>query len=120
LKVGGLGLAGALTAFLPGRAQAAVRKYAVSNSCSSVRSTTCGQFPVKCDGNEYCSCYTVYTRVAKVGATQTMCGYNDWDCEELEFCGGSQGTSCPAGYFCGAPSSTCCSRPVCVPLCNYD
>jgi len=119
LKVGGLGLAGALTAFLPGRARAAVRKYAVTNTCSSVRSTTCGQGPVKCDFSEYCSCITVYTKIQKPGGTTTMCaaGFaNDFNCNG-QTC--LNGTGCPPGWFCADPKSTCCSKPVCVPLCSY-
>ena len=52
LKVGGLGLAGALAAFMPGRAGAAVRKKASNASCAGTGSgfffsaVTCGALPV--------------------------------------------------------------------------
>jgi hypothetical protein len=120
LKVGGLGLAGAVAALLPGRASSAVRKQSVVNTCSSIPSTTCGQGPVTCNSNPACSCLTVFHKLQKVGATTTQCAQGhagSFACGSLTPC--PQGTECGAGFFCATPQSTCCSRAVCVPACGY-
>lgn len=73
LKVGGLGLAGAIVGLMPGRAGSAVRRRFAVQSCSSYASTTCGQGPVTCNFNNNCSCITVFTKLHKAGGTTTAC-----------------------------------------------
>src|SRR5262249_58146884 len=68
LKVGGLGLAGALAAFMPGRAGAAVRKKASNSSCigtgfsciGSNKAKTESYAPYTVVNTRYCG--TVYQR----------------------------------------------------------
>jgi hypothetical protein len=119
LKVGGLGLAGAVAALLPGRASSAVRKRSTVQSCSSFPSTTCGQGPITCDSNQSCSCITVFRKLHKVGASMTVCAQGkagNFACNTLTPC--PQGTECDSNHFCADPNSTCCTRAVCVPKCG--
>ena len=117
LKVGGLGLAGALAGFMPGRAAAMRRKQQAVLCNGNTGGTICGQQPIKCDFNEECACFTVYRRVKKVGAPKSLCGSFYFICGLSDTCVNGEG-SCPPGYFCATPQSTCCSKPVCVPYCN--
>ena len=109
LKVGGIGLAGALAAFMPGRARAAVRKQASNASCSgagflcSVYSTPkfCGY-----DGYSVGECYCgeiYYGRLRPKGAPIGACVENGY-CYLLSPCGidpiTKQKVSCGAGYVC--------------------
>jgi len=119
LKIGGLGLATAIAGFLPGRASSSVRRRSVTNTCSSVSSTTCGQGPVTCNFNSGCSCITVFHKVQKVGAFTTACAQGvagSFACNNLVAC--PQGTECGPASFCARSQSTCCSKPVCVPECR--
>ena len=69
LKVGGLGLAGALAAFMPGRAGAAVRKKASNASCQGIGFVCIGGNKTKaCGYDNYslgsCFCGTTTSRRA--------------------------------------------------------
>lgn len=122
LKVGGLGLAGALTAFLPGRARAAVTKTMAPTACGAGSNCTIAEFPTnKCTdqhGND-CICYLIYYgRFKRIGQPIAACGNSDyWDGECGPTCNGSM-SSCPPGWFCADPADTCCGHPTCVPLCG--
>jgi hypothetical protein len=116
LKVGGLGLAGAVAAFLPGWAAAGVRKQKVFRTCGGVKSTLCQQFPIKCGTDASCSCITVYgTSVPSPGTACAADFAGEFNCSSSNSCVHSK---CAKGYFCAEPKSTCCSLPVCVPLCG--
>ena len=113
LKVGGLGLAAALAAFMPGRAGAAVRRKASNASCQgtgfecigSNKSKTCG-FDQVTD----CFCGTVfYGRLRPKGAPVGACIENGLCPEEFfigpnGFCNSQK--QCGAGYVC--ISELCC------------
>lgn len=127
LKVGGLGLAGALVGFMPGRAAAMRRKQQAVLCNGNTGGSICGQVPIKCDFNSSCACFTVFYKVKKVGAPKSLCGSFYFSCGLSRTClrgqGGPPGPPsdpevCPPGYFCATPQSTCCSKPVCVPLCQ--
>jgi hypothetical protein len=116
LKVGGLGLAGAVAAFLPGWAAAGVRKQKVFQTCSGVNSTLCQQYPIKCGNSNNCTCITVYGTTGTGPGTSCAAGFaGEFNCSSSNSCVHSK---CAKGYFCAAPKSTCCSLPVCVPLCS--
>ena len=125
LKVGGLGLAGALAAFMPGRAGAAVRRKASNASCQgtgfecigSNKSKTCGF-----DQVSDCFCATVYygklrPKGAPVGACIEngscpdpfpACPFQDIVIGPNGFC--NQQKQCGPGYVC--ISETCCTSGV--------
>ena len=120
LKVGGLGLAGALAAFMPGRAGASVRKKASNASCGgtgfqcigSNKAKTCGYDPYAL--YNICYCGTIYygklrPKGAPIGA-----------CVENAYCG-AYGT-CTSQKDCGAGtvciSQTCCGPPICSHYCE--
>jgi hypothetical protein len=120
LKVGGLGLAGAVAAFLPGWAAAGVRKQKVFRTCAGVKSTLCQQFPVKCGNDTNCTCISVYSHTTGTGGPGTFCAAGfagEFNCSNTNSCAHS---TCPQGYICAEPKSTCCSLPVCVPLCGAN
>ena len=65
LKIGGLGLAGALAALMPGRARGGVRKQASNSSCQGTGFQCIGSNKAKACGYDnyslgYCFCGTVY------------------------------------------------------------
>jgi hypothetical protein len=127
LKVGGVGIAGAIVGFMPGRAAAAIRQKYALNTCASVSSTTCGQGPTFCNGDTSCTCITVYHKMQKVGATQTMCAQGspgdicNGSCtgqtcgSYVAGCNGNAGCLCwqtPEGSGCG-PDFFCYGTPTC-------
>jgi hypothetical protein len=119
LKVGGLGLAGALAAFMPGRAGAAVRKKASNASCAGTGFSCIGSNKAKACGYDnysfgYCFCGTIY--YGKLRPTGAPVGA----CVENTFCGSTPTCTtqkdCGAGYVC--ISSTCCGPPTCLHYCE--
>jgi len=111
LKVGGLGLAGALAAFMPGRAGAAVKKKASNASCGGTGFSCIGSNKAKACGYDnyslgYCFCATIYygrlrPKGAPVGACveNSLCAFST-PCVTQKDCG--------AGYVC--VNSGCCSN----------
>ena len=111
LKVGGLGLAGALAAFMPGRAGAAVRKKASNASCS-YSGFVCvpGNYAKLCGYDNYslgaCFCAEIYYgKVRKAGAPIGACAENAY-CYSAEPCTSQK--DCGAGYFCAVAG--CCGE----------
>ena len=111
LKVGGLGLAGALAAFMPGRAGAAVRKKTSNASCSGTGFTCAGSNKAKACGYDnysigYCFCASVYYgKLRPKGAPVGACVENSY-CAFSTPC--STQKDCGAGYVC--VGSGCCSN----------
>ncbi len=119
LKVGGLGLAGALASFLPGRAAAAVKRKTTVASCNVGYNcdgiiTKCGIDECASDGS--CHCYTIAYRFWKAGTPPGACGADIY-CGDLGYCHYEGDGSCPPNSFCA--KNTCCGQPVCVPYCGY-
>jgi len=121
LKVGGLGLAGALAAFLPGRAGAAVKRSASNATCSN--GFNCSSFgaPIKCgvdindcSPDDSCYCFTVAYRLHNTNLPSGACGANGF-CDEIGTC--HYEGDCPEGSFCSR--NTCCGTPVCIPYCGF-
>jgi hypothetical protein len=121
LKVGGLGLAGALAAFMPGRAGAVVRKKASNASCGG-QGFVCivGNYPKYCGYDNYsaeglpCACLTIhYGKLRPKGAPIGACAEAAY-CVSLEPC--STNKDCGAGYFCS--DGGCCGQPLCAPYCQ--
>jgi hypothetical protein len=125
LKVGGIGLAGALAAFMPGRAGAAVRRKASNASCSgtgficigSNQAKLCGYDNGPVDGT--CFCGTLYYgKIRPARAPVGACIENDF-CISGTPC--SRQRDCPAGTVC--TTATCCETfdgygPLCFPYCQ--
>ena len=118
LKVGGLGLAGALAAFMPGRAGAAVRRKASNASCQGMgfqcigsnKAKQCGSDPV----TDICFCATVYYgRLRPKGAPVGACVESAY-CYDLSTC--TTQKDCGPGFVC--TSETCCGPPVCGHYCQ--
>jgi len=115
LKVGGLGLAGALAAFMPGRAGAAVRKKASNASCGGTGFSCIGSNKAKACGYDnysigYCFCGTVfYGKLRPAGAPIGACVENSF-CPGGFFVGNggfcNVQKQCGPGYVC--ISETCC------------
>jgi hypothetical protein len=130
LKVGGVGIAGAIVGFMPGRAAAAIRQKYALNTCASVSSTTCGHGPTFCNGDPSCTCLTVYHKIQKIGATQTMCAQGTpgsvcmgTTCtgrtcgNYISGCNGNANCACyqtPTGSACGLSSFSCYGAPTCA------
>jgi hypothetical protein len=121
LKVGGLGLAGALAAFMPGRAGAAVRKRASNASCQGTGFVCLGSNKAKaCGTDNYslgnCYCGTiVYGKIRPKGAPVGACVENAF-CDTLSSCSGGP-RECGAGYVC--TDGGCCNiGPVCQHFCE--
>ena len=120
LKVGGIGLAGALAAFMPGRASGAIRKKASNASCGG-QGFVCilGNYPKYCGYDNYsyggkCACLTVhYGKLRPTGAPIGACGENFF-CFSTPTC--STQKDCPPGYFCS--DGGCCGTPLCAPYCQ--
>lgn len=111
LKVGGLGLAGALAAFMPGRAGAAVRKKASNASCQGTGFNCIGSNKAKaCGYDNYavlnvCYCGTIYYgKLRPKGAPVGACVENSF-CNTAKACTGPK--DCGAGYVCS--SESCCA-----------
>ena len=111
LKVGGFGLAGALAAFMPGRAGAAVRKKASNASCAGTGFICIGSNKAKaCGYDNYslgaCFCAAIhYGKVRPKGAPVGACAENSF-CFSAVPC--NQQKDCGPGYFCA--NSGCCSN----------
>jgi hypothetical protein len=118
LKVGGLGLAGALAAFMPGRAGAAVRRKASNASCQGTGFQCIGSNKTKVCGFDqasiFCFCATVfYGKVRPARAPVGACVENAY-CYGLSPCFGPR--DCGPGFVC--TSDTCCGPPVCSHYCQ--
>jgi len=110
LKVGGFGLAGALAAFMPGRAGAAVRRKASNASCAGTGFLCIGlNQPKTCGYDNYslggaCFCAAIYYgKVRPKGAPVGACAENAF-CVDLAPC--SSQKDCGPGFFCGVAG--CC------------
>jgi hypothetical protein len=109
LKVGGLGLAGALAAFMPGRAGAAVRKKASNASCAGTGFNCIGSNKAKACGYDnysfgYCFCGTIYYgKIRPAGAPVGACIENQF-CDEAPTC--TSNKYCPPGTVC--ITNSCC------------
>ena len=121
LKVGGLGLAGALAAFMPGRAGAVVRKKASNASCGGQgfvclginEPKTCGYDNYSADGAP-CYCGGIYYgRIRPKGAPVGACVENNY-CYLSAPC--SQQKDCGAGYVC--TDGGCCGFSMCQHYCE--
>ena len=109
LKVGGLGLAGALAAFMPGRAGAAVRRKASNASCAGTGFICIGSNKAKsCGYDNYslgsCYCGTIYYgKIRPKGAPVGACVENGF-CAFLQPCSSQKdcgpGTVCITGSCC--------------------
>jgi hypothetical protein len=122
LKVGGLGLAGALAAFMPGRAGAAVRKKASNASCTGTGFTCAGSNKAKaCGYDNYslgvCLCASVYYgKLRPKGAPVGACIENDL-CDNFDGC--FRQKDCGPGYVCVTPGCCSVSTPgVCAHYCE--
>ena len=119
LKIGGLGLAGALAAFMPGRAGAAVRRKASNASCQGtgfecVGSNKAKQCSIPGGNTSDCFCATVYYgKLHPKGAPVGACVESAY-CYDLSVCFSQK--DCPAGFVC--TSETCCGPPVCGHYCQ--
>jgi hypothetical protein len=120
LKVGGLGLAGALAAFMPGRAGAAVRRKASNASCGGTGFECIGSNKAKVCGSDpfayanICYCGTLfYGKIRPAGAPIGACVENAF-CYTLSPC--SRQRDCPAGFVCS--SESCCGPPLCMHYCQ--
>ncbi|HEX3454359.1 MAG TPA: hypothetical protein VHS03_07020 [Gaiellaceae bacterium] len=119
LKVGGVGLAGALAAFMPGRAGAAVRKKASNASCGG-QGFVCiaGNYAKFCGYDNYsisaCYCASIYYgRIRPKGAPIGACVENGY-CYLLAPC--RQQKDCGAGFVC--TDGGCCGQPLCQHYCE--
>lgn len=110
LKVGGLGLAGALAAFMPGRAGAVVRKKASNASCAGTGFICIGtNEPKSCGYDNYslgaCYCGAIYYgKVRPKGAPVGACIENQF-CIDIPPC--SSNRDCGPGTVC--VTTGCCS-----------
>jgi len=111
LKVGGLGLAGALAAFMPGRAGAVVRRKSSNASCAG-QGFICiqGNYAKLCGYDNYslgaCFCAAIhYGKVRPKGAPVGACAENSF-CFSATPC--SQQKDCGPGYFCAVAG--CCGK----------
>ena len=113
LKVGGLGLAGALAAFLPGRAGAAVSRHTSNASCAGTGFLCLGQNVAKACGyspstSGFCYCGELYYgKIRPKGSPVGACVENFF-CQGLtiaDACNGQR--DCAAGYAC--ISDSCCT-----------
>ncbi len=119
LKVGGLGLAGALAAFMPGRAGAAVKRHASNASCAGT-GFFCFSTPKICgyDIEGPCACLGIhYGRIRPTRGPVGACSENAF-CGDLSSC--TSNRDCPTGTFC---SSSCCDQDdgypfLCSPFCG--
>jgi hypothetical protein len=124
LKVGGIGLAGALAAFMPGRVGAAVKKRTSNSSCIGTGFICIGSNQAKLCGYDSgpfgnCFCATLY--YGKIRPSHAPVGA----CVENSFCAAGSPCSgqrdCPSGTAC--VTSTCCEThfgygPICIPYCQ--
>jgi hypothetical protein len=125
LKVGGLGLAGALAAFMPGRVGAAVKKHTSNASCAGSGFICLGSNQAKICGYDNgplasCFCATIsYGRLRPARAPVGACIENDFCIDGIPCPRGTH--DCPAGSVC--VTNTCCETifgygPLCFPYCQ--
>jgi hypothetical protein len=118
LKIGGLGLAGALAAFMPGRAGAAVRRKASNASCQGTGFECLGSNKAKVCGSDQmtgCFCGTLfYGRIRPARSPVGACIENDYCYQGYPTC--TQQRDCGAGFVC--VSETCCGPPICAHYCQ--
>ncbi len=119
LKVGGIGLAGALAAFMPGRASGAIRKKANNASCGG-QGFVCipGNYAKFCGYDNYsigaCYCGTIhYGKIRPKGAPIGACVENAY-CYIAAPCNTNK--DCGAGYVC--TDGGCCGQPICQHYCE--
>jgi hypothetical protein len=119
LKVGGIGLAGALAAFMPGRASGAIRKKANNAACGG-KGFVCvlGNYPAFCGYDNYsvgaCYCGTIhYGKLRPKGAPIGACVENAY-CYISAPCNTNK--DCGAGYVC--TDGGCCGQPICQHYCQ--
>jgi hypothetical protein len=122
LKVGGIGLAGALAAFMPGRAGASVKRHTANSSCIGT-GDVCNGNPVKVcgyDSGPFAQCFCATIHYGKLRPAHAPVGA----CIENGFCDGpptcQSNHDCPAGTVC---TSTCCDQIfgygfLCSPYCQ--
>jgi hypothetical protein len=127
LKVGGIGLAGALAALMPGRAGAGVKKHASNASCAGTGFLCAGSNQPKLCGYDNgvfgdCFCSTLfYGKIRPTRAPVGACIENSF-CYAGIPCSGQFGINgCPAGTAC--ITDTCCETifgygPLCLPYCQ--
>jgi hypothetical protein len=125
LKVGGIGLAGALAAFMPGRVGAAVKRHTSNASCTGTGFFCTGSNDPKVCGYDsglfgVCFCATIsYGKLRPARAPVGACIENDFCFDGIECSGGNR--DCPAGTVC--TTNTCCETfggygPLCFPYCK--
>ncbi len=125
LKVGGIGLAGALAAFMPGRAGAAVKRHAANSSCAGSGFICLGSNTAKICGYDSgplaeCFCATIsYGKLRPARAPVGACIENDFCDAGIPCSGGNK--DCPSGTVC--TTNSCCETifgygPLCFPYCK--
>ena len=124
IKIGGIGLAGALAAFMPGRAGAVVRRKASNASCSGTGFICIGSNQQKLCGYDSgpdgtCFCGELY--YGKIRPTRAPVGacVENFFCDSVDSC--TRQRDCPPGTAC--VTATCCETifgygPVCAPYCQ--
>ena len=118
LKVGGIGLAGALAAFMPGRAGASVKKHASNAVCSGTGDYCLGSPKVCGYDPGICFCATIiYGKIRPPKAPVGACIENGY-CDDFSTCVSAK--DCPLGTVC---TSTCCDQAfgygyLCAPYCQ--
>jgi len=111
LKIGGLGLAGALAAFMPGRAGGAIRRQASNASCGGTGYVCIlGNYAKSCgyDSSSLGACFCAeiyYGKIRPKGAPIGACAENSF-CDTLDACVTQR--DCGAGFFCGVAG--CCGE----------
>ncbi len=116
LKVGGLGLVGALAGFLPGRAGASAKRVAANSICQGTASFCLVEEGnlVKCGFD--CACLRIYYGRAfgihgPVGACASPCF--DFDGDTYGYCGTPGQRDCPGNCY-----PRLCPGPNCPEACN--
>jgi hypothetical protein len=125
LKVGGLGLVGALATFLPGRAGASAKRVAANSICQGTASFClagafeCGEecgHAVKCSSD--CFCLRIYYgRLIATHAPVGACANVDfpWDGDQYGYCGTPGQRDCPGKCY-----PRLCPGPNCPEECNNN
>ena len=116
LKVGGIGLVGALAAFMPGRVGAAVKRHTSNASCAGTGFICLGGNEVKICGYDSgplseCFCGTLY--YGKIRPARAPVGA----CVENSFCDAM--APCPGGNHDCGPGTVCTTASCCETLAGY-
>ena len=126
LKIGGIGLAGALAAFMPGRVGAAVKRHSSNASCAGSGFMCYGYNQAKICGYDsgplggVCFCAVIsYGKLRPARAPVGACVENDFCSDGIPCSGGNK--DCPSGTVC--TTATCCETlggygPLCFPYCK--